>query len=467
MFKKILIANRGEIAVRIIRACKELGIKTVAIYSKADEDSLHKNLATEAICIGENKATDSYLNIERILSAAVATGCDAIHPGFGFLSENSRFAKLVEKCGLVFIGPNPTVMEKMGNKAFAIETMQNANVPIIPGSHKKVSIVEGKKIADSIGYPVLIKASMGGGGKGIRKVLKSEDFNELFEDAQQEALKYFSNDEMYIEKFIEKPRHIEVQVMCDKHGNCIHLFERNCSLQRRNQKMIEEAPCQSISQKTKDALYQAAIRACKSVGYDSVGTLEFLIDKYENFYFIEMNTRVQVEHTVTEAITNIDIVKNMIKIAYGLPLSIKQEDVKLLGHAIECRITAEDIYNDFRPCPGKIDFIHTPGGMGVRIDSGVYAGYEITPYYDSMILKIIVFGQSRLECIRKMRASLEELIIEGVKTTTQFHYVLFHHPTFILGNYDTTFIESFISELVNNKSVKRMIEESNNDAKRI
>ena len=255
--------------------------------------------------------------------------------------------------------------------------------------------------------------------------------------------------------------------MCDKHGNCIHLFERNCSLQRRNQKMIEEAPCQSISQKTKDALYQAAIRACKSVGYDSVGTLEFLIDKYENFYFIEMNTRVQVEHTVTEAITNIDIIKNMIKIAYGLPLSIKQEDVKLLGHAIECRITAEDIYNDFRPCPGKIDFIHTPGGMGVRIDSGVYAGYEITPYYDSMILKIIVFGQSRLECIRKMRASLEELIIEGVKTTTQFHYVLFHHPTFILGNYDTTFIESFISELVNNKSVKRMIEESNNDAKRI
>ena len=468
MFKKILIANRGEIAVRIIRACKELGIKTVAIYSKADNNALHKNLATEAICVGDSKSTDSYLNVERILSAAIATGCDAIHPGFGFLSENASFARLVEKCGLVFIGPSPDVMEKMGNKAYAIETMEKVNIPIIPGSHGKVNKEEGKKIADKIGYPVLIKASMGGGGKGIKKVMNSDEFNELFDLAQEEALKYFSNDEMYVEKFIEKPRHVEVQVMCDKHGNCIHLFERNCSLQRRNQKMLEEAPCQSISEKTKKALYDSAIRACKAVGYNSVGTLEFLVDKYENYYFIEMNTRVQVEHTVTEAITNVDIIKNMIKIAYGLPLAYKQEDIKLLGHALECRITAEDIINDFRPCPGKIDFIHTPGGMGVRIDSCVYTGYEISPFYDSMILKIIVFGQSRLECIRKMRAALEELIIEGVNTTTQFNYLILHHPTFILGNYDTTFIESFINELYDNKTlIEHAVKELSDNAKRI
>ena len=455
MFKKILIANRGEIAVRVIRACKELGIKSVAVYSKADKEALHKQLANEAICIGEASSLDSYLNMERIISAAVATGCDAIHPGFGFLSENPGFARMVEKCGITFIGPNPEVMEKMGNKAQAIQSMIEAGVPIVPGSHKAVLKDEAKKIADEIGYPVLIKASMGGGGKGIRLVRKADDFSYLYDEAKEESLKYFSSDEIYIEKFIESPRHIEVQVMCDHYGNVVHLFERNCSLQRRNQKMLEEAPCQSISKDLKAKLYDSAIKACKYVGYDSVGTLEFLVDKDENYYFIEMNTRIQVEHSVTEAITNIDIVKNMIKIAYGLKLQYSQEDIKLLGHAIECRINAEDMYNDFQPSPGKIEFMHTPGGMGVRIDSAVYPGYTISPFYDSLIMKVIVSGSSRLECIRKMRSALEELIIDGVKTTTEFHYVLLHHPTVILGNYDTKFIETFTKELITNAKLIR------------
>lgn len=450
MFKKILIANRGEIAVRIIRACKELGIATVAVYSKADENALHKELATEAVCIGEANSQDSYLNIENIISAACLTGCDAIHPGFGFLSENPQFARMVETCGLTFIGPNPTVMEKMGNKSEAIQMMKEAGVPIVPGSYKAVTLDEGIEIATQIGFPVLIKASAGGGGKGIRLVEEKSEFEALFNEAKEEAKKFFSNDELYIEKFIRNPKHIEVQVMCDKHGNVIHLFERNCSLQRRNQKMVEEAPCISISQKLKEKLYASAITACKYVGYDSVGTIEFLVDNEENYYFIEMNTRVQVEHCVTEAVTNIDIVKNMIKIAYGLELAYKQEDIKLYGYAIECRINAEDMYNDFRPDPGKITFMHVPGGMGVRIDSAVYPGYEIPPFYDSMILKVICFAKTRLECIRKMREALEELIIDGVKTTTEFHYVLLHHPTFILGHYDTSFIEGFIGELKEN-----------------
>ncbi len=447
MFKKILVANRGEIAVRIIRACKEMGIQCVAVYSEADKDSLHKELAKETVCIGGALPQDSYLNMEQIISAACITGCDAIHPGFGFLSENPTFARMVEKCGLSFIGPNPQVMEKMGNKSEAISSMIEAGVPVIPGSHKAVSLEEGKEIANKIGYPVLIKASLGGGGKGIKLVSSPTEFEGLYNEAKDEAIRFFADDSLYIEKYIEAPKHIEVQIMCDKYGNAIHLFERNCSMQRRHQKMLEEAPCQSISKNLKEKLYDAAIKACKYVGYDSVGTIEFLVDKDENFYFIEMNTRIQVEHAVTEAITNIDIVKNMIKIAYGLKLSYKQEDVKLLGHAIECRITAEDIYNDFRPSPGLIKFMHTPGGMGVRIDTSVYSGYQIPPYYDSMILKIVVFGQSRLECIRKMRACLEELIVDGIKTTTEFHYVLMHHTTFILGNYDTTFIEKFLKEL--------------------
>lgn len=450
MFKKILIANRGEIAVRIIRACKELGIQTVAVYSKADESAIHKELATEAICIGDANPKDSYLNIENIITAACLSGCDAIHPGFGFLSENPQFARMVEKCGLTFIGPNPEVMEKMGNKNEAIQSMIEAGVPVVPGSHKAVDLEEGLACAKSIGFPVLIKASAGGGGKGIRIVDSEEDFKDLFNEAKEEALKFFANDEVYIEKFVKHPKHIEVQLMCDKHGNAIHLFERNCSLQRRNQKMIEEAPCISISQNLKNKLYESAIKACKFIGYDSVGTIEFLVDDSENYYFIEMNTRVQVEHCVTEAITNVDIVKNMIKIAYGLPLQLKQEDIKLYGYAMECRINAEDPKNGFCPNPGKIKFINTPGGMGVRIDSAVYPGYTISPYYDSMILKVICFAKTRLECIRKMRQALEELIIDGVKTTVEFDYVLIHHPTFILGHYDTSFIESFIGELKEN-----------------
>ncbi|MBQ9448491.1 MAG: acetyl-CoA carboxylase biotin carboxylase subunit [Acholeplasmatales bacterium] len=454
MFKKILIANRGEIAVRIIRACKEMGIQTVAIYSKADTEALHKQLATEAYCIGNAPSSESYLNIDQVISTALLSGCDAIHPGFGFLSENPAFARMVEKCGLTFIGPNPDVMEKMGNKAEAINSMRKAGVPTVPGSYKAVTKEEGRKIASEIGFPVLIKASMGGGGKGIKRVNRIDDFDYLYDEAREEAIKFFANDEIYIEKFIENPKHIEVQVMCDKFGNVVHLFERNCSMQRRNQKMLEEAPCQSISKDLKEKLYDSAIKACKFVGYDSVGTLEFLVDKNENYYFIEMNTRIQVEHSVTEAITNVDIVKNMIKIAYGLKLPYKQEDIKLLGCAMECRITAEDPANDFRPNPGKITFMHVPGGMGVRIDSSVYTGYSISPYYDSMILKLIVFGQSRLECIRKMRASLEELIIEGVTTTTELHYVILHHPTFILGNYDTSFVQEFLKEF--DENVKRV-----------
>ena len=450
MFKKILIANHGEIAVRIIRACKEMGIKSVAVYSEADKKALHTELASETVCIGKAASTESYLNMERIISAALVTGCDAIHPGFGFLSENPQFARMVEKCGLTFIGPNPDVMEKMGNKAEAIHSMKEAGVPIVPGSYKAVTMEEGHKIADEIGYPVLIKASMGGGGKGIKKVNNTKEFDTLYAEAKDEALKFFANDEIYVEKFIVSPKHIEVQVMCDKFGNVIHLFERNCSMQRRNQKMLEEAPCQSISKNLKEKLYESAIKACKYVGYDSVGTIEFLVDKDENYYFIEMNTRIQVEHAVTEAITNVDIVKNMIKIAYGLKLPYKQEDIKQLGYALECRITAEDVFNDFRPNPGKINFMHTPGGMGVRIDTAVYTGYEISPFYDSMILKIVVSGQSRLECIRKMRAALEELIIDGVKTTIEFHYLLLHNPTFVLGNYDTTFVETFIKEVFEN-----------------
>ena len=450
MFKKILIANRGEIAVRIIRACKEMGIRSVAVYSQADDKALHKKLADEAICIGDAKPSDSYLNMERIIQTALLTGCDAIHPGFGFLSENPKFARMVEKCGLVFIGPNADIMEKMGCKSEAINMMIQAGVPVVPGSHKAVEFDEAIKIAKEIGFPVLIKASYGGGGKGIRIVKKEDDFKDLYYEAKDEAKRFFSNDEIYLEKFIENPRHVEVQLLCDKYGNVIHLFERNCSMQRRNQKMLEEAPCMCIKKETKERLYEAAIKACKYVGYDSVGTIEFLVDKDENFYFMEMNTRVQVEQSVTEMITNVDIVKNMIKIAYGLKLNYKQEDIKLLGCAMECRITAEDPMRGFAPSPGKITFMNLPGGMGVRIDSAVYPGYEITPYYDSMILKLIVYGKTRLECIRKMREALAELIIEGVKTTVEFQYVLLHHSIFVLGNYDTSFVEKFMKELEKN-----------------
>lgn len=455
MFKKILIANRGEIAVRIIRACKEMGIKTVAVYSTADKNALHVQFADEAVCIGGPNSDQSYLNMASILSAACMTGADAIHPGFGFLSESPLFARMVIACGLSWIGPNPEVMEKMGNKSEAISMMKSAGVPIVPGSYGAVNAEQGLEIAREIGFPVLIKASAGGGGKGIRQVSNEKEFMDMFQEAKEEAKKFFGNDELYIEKLVLNPRHIEVQVVGDKYGHHIHLFERNCSMQRRKQKILEEAPCQSISKELRTKLHEAALLACKAVDYDSVGTIEFLVDEDENFYFIEMNTRIQVEHSITEEITGIDIIKLMIKIAGGLPLPYRQEDIHCNGFAIECRINAEDISKDFRPQAGKINFLNLPGGKGVRIDTAVYPGYTIPPFYDSMILKLIVHGENRLECIRKMREALAELIIEGVPTTIEFHYYLMHHAKYILGNFTTAFVEEALKELEDNVKLIR------------
>ncbi len=455
MFKKILIANRGEIAVRIIRACKEMGIKTVAVYSTADKNALHVQFADEAVCIGGPNSDQSYLNMASILSAACMTGADAIHPGFGFLSESPLFARMVIACGLSWIGPNPEVMEKMGNKSEAISMMKSAGVPIVPGSYGAVNAEQGLEIAREIGFPVLIKASAGGGGKGIRQVSNEKEFMDMFQEAKEEAKKFFGNDELYIEKLVLNPRHVEVQVVGDKYGHHIHLFERNCSMQRRKQKILEEAPCQSISKELRTKLHEAALLACKAVDYDSVGTIEFLVDEDENFYFIEMNTRIQVEHSITEEITGIDIVKLMIKIAGGLPLPYRQEDIHCNGFAIECRINAEDISKDFRPQAGKINFLNLPGGKGVRIDTAVYPGYTIPPFYDSMILKLIVHGENRLECIRKMREALAELIIEGVPTTIEFHYYLMHHAKYILGNFTTAFVEEALKELEDNVKLIR------------
>lgn len=455
MFKKILIANRGEIAVRIIRACKEMGIKTVAVYSTADKNALHVQFADEAVCIGGPNSDQSYLNMASILSAACMTGADAIHPGFGFLSESPLFARMVIACGLSWIGPNPEVMEKMGNKSEAISMMKSAGVPIVPGSYGAVNAEQGLEIAREIGFPVLIKASAGGGGKGIRQVSDEKEFMDMFQEAKEEAKKFFGNDELYIEKLVLNPRHVEVQVVGDKYGHHIHLFERNCSMQRRKQKILEEAPCQSISKELRTKLHEAALLACKAVDYDSVGTIEFLVDEDENFYFIEMNTRIQVEHSITEEITGIDIVKLMIKIAGGLPLPYRQEDIHCNGFAIECRINAEDISKDFRPQAGKINFLNLPGGKGVRIDTAVYPSYTIPPFYDSMILKLIVHGENRLECIRKMREALAELIIEGVPTTIEFHYYLMHHAKYILGNFTTAFVEEALKELEDNVKLIR------------
>ncbi len=450
MINKVLVANRGEIAVRIIRACKEMGIKTVAIYSTADKDALHVELADESVCVGGPKAKDSYLNMSNIISAASNTKCDAIHPGFGFLSESVKFSRLCIKCNLIWIGPNPDVIEKMGNKSEAKKTMIKARVPVVPGSKGVVdSVSEGLKIAKSIGYPVLIKASNGGGGKGMRIANSEAEFEDAFFTAKTEALNNFSNDEVYIEKLLINPKHVEVQIIGDKFGNVIHLYERDCSIQRNKQKMIEEAPCFSLRQDVKDKLYEDAIKACKAVKYDSVGTVEFVVDEEQNYYFIEMNTRIQVEHTITEMITNVDIVKTQIRIASGQKLQYQQSDIKLNGYALECRINAEDTNRDFAPSPGKITFMNIPGGKGVRIDSAAYVGYTIPPYYDSMILKLITFAPTRFECIRKMRVALEELIVDGVKTNIYYQYIIVHSPIFIQGNYNTGFMELFQKELGN------------------
>jgi len=453
MFQKILIANRGEIAVRIIRACKDLGIKSVAIYSTADKESLHVQLADESVCVGEANSKDSYLNINNILSAAVLTQADAIHPGFGFLAENASFARLVKECGLVFIGPDADVIDLMGNKINARQLMHSANVPIIPGSLESVDSLESAlKQAGEIGYPVIIKAAAGGGGRGIRMVNNDTELRQVFPILKQEAKNYFGDDTVYIEKMFTNAKHIEVQILADKHGNVLHLYERDCSFQRRHQKVIEEAPCHQLTEEKRSAICNAALKAAKAVKYDSVGTIEFLMDENQDFYFMEMNTRIQVEHPVTEMITGVDIVKNMIRSAAGQKLSITQQDVKILGHAIECRINAENFRNDFRPSTGKIQFFHAPGGKDVRIDSAIYNGYVITPFYDSMIAKLITFGDTRLNAIKRMRGALEEFIIDGVDNNIEFCYFTLFNPTFISGRYTTDFAGEWIKELLDRES---------------
>ncbi|WP_162011740.1 acetyl-CoA carboxylase biotin carboxylase subunit [Streptococcus sp. S784/96/1] len=454
MFKKILIANRGEIAVRIIRAARELGIATVAIYSEADKEALHVALADEAICVGPAKSTDSYLNMNSVLSAAIVTKAEAIHPGFGFLSENSKFATMCEEMNIKFIGPSGSVMDKMGDKINARAEMIKADVPVIPGSEGEVfSTEEALTIADKLGYPVMLKASAGGGGKGIRKVTNREELAPAFESASQEAQAAFGNGAMYIEKVIYPARHIEVQILGDSFGNIIHLGERDCSLQRNNQKVLEESPSVAIGKTLRHSLGKAAVRAAQAVNYENAGTIEFLLDeKTGEFYFMEMNTRVQVEHPVTEFVTGVDIVKEQIRIASGQPLSVTQEEVQITGHAIECRINAENPKFNFAPSPGKIRELYLPsGGMGLRVDSAVYSGYTIPPYYDSMIAKVIVHGENRFDALMKMQRALYELEIEGVVTNTDFQLDLISDKQVIAGDYDTSFLmETFLPAYTKN-----------------
>lgn len=442
---KILIANRGEIAVRIIRACKEMNIKTVAIYSDVDKDALHTKLADEAICIGPAAPNKSYLNIKNIIEAANITGSDSIHPGFGFLSENSQFAKICEESNIKFIGPSYKVIELMGNKSNSKELMKSAGVPVIPGSNGSITgLTEAKKIAEEIGYPIMLKAAAGGGGKGIRIVYTPEELELNYNIVKQEAKVSFNDDEIYIEKFIKNPRHVEIQILADEFGNIIHLGERDCSIQRKNQKILEETPSTAIDDKLREKMGEAAIKAAKVSGYTSCGTIEFLVDSDKNFYFMEMNTRIQVEHPITEFRTGIDIVKAQIKIAAGEPLKIKQKDVEFRGHSIECRINAENPDKNFMPSPGTITGLYLPGGNGVRIDTAIYDGYTIPPTYDSMIAKIITHGDNRNEAISKMRRALEEVVIEGVDTNVDFLLKIIRNNNFIRGTFDTSFIEKEI-----------------------
>ena len=441
MLKKILIANRGEIAVRIIRACRELGVSTVAIYSEADNYALHTQMADEAVCVGGPQSKDSYLNMTNILSACVLTGCEAIHPGFGFLSESSKFAKICKECNIKFIGPDYETIELMGNKGKAREIMKKVGVPVVPGYEGKIdSSIQALEFAKEIGFPVIIKAALGGGGKGIRIVREESEFKHNFEAAKLEAQACFSDDRMYIEKFIEKPRHIEFQILADEFNNIIHLGERECSLQRNNQKVLEEAPSVFLDEETRLKMGEVAKYAAKAVNYKNAGTIEFLVDKDSNFYFMEMNTRIQVEHPITEMVTGVDIVKGQIRIASGLKLNLTQEDVNVNGNAIECRINAEDPENNFRPSPGLIDELYIPSGPGVRVDSAIYSGYEIPPYYDSMLGKMITYGATRDEAIIKMKRALGEFAIGGVKTNIDFQYDILTNKEFVKGNYDTSFI---------------------------
>jgi acetyl-CoA carboxylase biotin carboxylase subunit len=440
VFTKVLIANRGEIALRIIRVCRELGIKTVAVYSEADSDSLHVRFADEAVCIGPPQSKDSYLHIPRLISAADITNADAIHPGYGFLAENTQFAEICAVQGIKFIGPSPEAITAMGDKALAKETMKKAGVPVVPGSDGVVKDEkEGLEVAKSIGFPVMIKATAGGGGKGMRIVMGEEDFDKAFAMASGEAQSVFGNPSVYIEKFVEQPRHIEIQVFGDKYGNAIHLNERDCTIQRRHQKLVEESPSPVITPVIRKAMGAAAVKAVKSVKYEGAGTMEFLVDKDKNFYFMEMNTRIQVEHPVTEEVTGMDLVRLQIEIAGGSRLRKKQ--YKPRGHAIECRINAEDPENDFRPSPGEITGFHLPGGFGVRVDTHCYSGYRIPPFYDSLIAKLIVLAPTRSEAIQKMAGALEEFTVEGIHTTIPFHRRVMQNEVFKSGIYDTSFIE--------------------------
>jgi acetyl-CoA carboxylase biotin carboxylase subunit len=442
MFKKILIANRGEIALRVIRTCREMGIRTVAVYSTADKDSLHVKFADEAVCIGKPQSSDSYLNIPRLIAAAEITAADAIHPGYGFLAENASFAEICTENGYKFIGPTPDQIRAMGDKISAKETMIKAGVPVIPGSEGLLeSLEEAKPLAEKIGYPVILKATAGGGGKGMRVVWNEEEMERAYNTAKAEAQAAFKNDGVYLEKFVEEPRHIEIQIAGDQFGTACHLSERDCSIQRRHQKLVEESPSPFMTQELRYNMGEAAKKAASAISYEGVGTVEFLVDKNRNFYFMEMNTRIQVEHCVTEEVINFDLIKEQIKIASGVAIS--GNDYQPHMHAIECRINAEDPYNDFRPSPGKITILHTPGGHGVRVDSHVYAGYTIPPYYDSMIGKLITVARTREEAIDTMYRALSEYVIEGVKTTIPFHLQLMKDENFRAGNFNTKFLESF------------------------
>ena len=449
MIQKILIANRGEIAVRIIRTCKEMGIKTVAVYSKADSNAMHVQFADEAVCIGPEKSADSYLNMKNILAAAIASGCDAVHPGFGFLSENATFARLIETCGIKFIGPKGDVIDRMGNKSAARALMQKHHVPVVPGSDGSVNTMEeAKAAAEEIGYPVLIKASAGGGGRGMRKAFAPEEFENAYLAAKSEAKSAFGDDDMYLEKLIVNPKHIEFQILADSHGHVVYLGERDCSMQRRNQKMIEEAPSSALTPELREKMGKDAVKAAKAAKYENAGTIEYVLDEDGNYYFIEMNTRIQVEHPVTEMITGIDLIREQIRIADGEPLPFKQDQIRLNGHAIECRINAENPKEGFRPCPGLVSALNLPGGFDVRVDTAIYQGYTIPPYYDSMIAKLIVHGATREEAIARMRRVLEEFIVQGVETNLDLLYLIMLNPEFVEGNYNTGFIEKNLETLV-------------------
>ncbi len=445
MFKKILIANRGEIALRVIRTCKEMNIKTVAVYSTADADSLHVRFADEAVCIGPAVSSESYLKMSNIIAAAEITNADAIHPGYGFLSENAKFSKLCAEHNIKFIGASPEMIDRMGDKANAKATMKAAGVPCVPGSDGIIeNFEECKKLADEVGYPVMLKASAGGGGKGMRAVWKAEDLKDAWDSAKQESKAAFGNDDMYMEKFVEEPRHIEIQIVGDAYGKACHLSERDCSVQRRHQKLTEETPSPFMTDELREKMGDAAVKAAEYIKYEGAGTVEFLVDKHRNFYFMEMNTRIQVEHPITEEVVDYDLIREQILVAAGVPISGKNYYPKL--HSIECRINAEDPHNNFRPAPGKITTLHTPGGHGVRMDSHVYAGYVIPPNYDSMIGKLIVTAQTREEAINKMKRALDEFVIEGIKTTIPFHRQLMDHPDYVAGNYTTKYMEDFVIE---------------------